>query len=162
MDDKTIQGIANADTTSLGITDDGFAHLQVALFVEIGIDNTCTRLNDWYAGSIANKVDKASSTTRNTQVDIAYGIEHLASSFMGGRQQSDDIWIDAKLFQYLMNEFYRGLIGEVSIRATFQYTGITALEAQRENIEGDVRTSLIDHADHTKRYADTMQTQTVG
>ena len=61
-----------------------------------------------------------------------------------------------------MNQFYRGLVRQVSIRTALQHTGIAALEAEREHVESHIRTGLVNHANDTKRHRDTMQAQAVG
>ena len=81
---------------------------------------------------------------------------------MGGRKQRDNVGVDAIPFQDLVYEFHGSLIGEIGIRTSFQYTGVATLEAERENIERYIRASLVNHADDTEGYTDTMQAQTVG
>ena len=91
VDEQAIQRIAHTDTAGLGIVDDGLAHLQVAVLVEIGVHYAGTRLDDRDTGSIADKVNQLAASTGDAEIDIAHGIEHLTSSLMGGWQQGNDI-----------------------------------------------------------------------
>ena len=85
VDDKAVEGIAHRDTTCLGIADNLLAHLQVSLFIEIGVDDAGTGLDDGDAGGVANKVDETTSATGNAEVYITHGIEHFARGLMGCR-----------------------------------------------------------------------------
>ena len=162
MDDETVEGIADRHTTGLGIVDDCLAHLQVTILVEVGVDDTGTRLNDGDAGGIADKVDEFPSTTGNTEVYISHGIEHLTRSLVGGRQQRDDIRADTVFLQDLMNQRHLLTIRAVGILTTFQHTGIAALETEGENVESHIGTGLIYHTNHTEGYRDPAEPQAVG
>ena len=52
-------------------------------------------------------------------------------------------------------------IRTVGILTAFQHAGITAFETKREDVEGYVRASLVDHSDDTERYAHTTETKSV-
>ena len=64
VDNETVQGVANTDPARLSIADDGFAHIQVAIDIKIGIDNACSGFYDRNTSGVAYKVDEAASTTR--------------------------------------------------------------------------------------------------
>ena len=130
MDDETVQGVANTDPARLSIADDGFAHIQVAIDIKIGIDNACSGFYDRNTSGVAYKVDEAASAARYAQVDVPYGVQHLGCGLMGSRQQGDNVVADAKLLQHVMNETYGSLVGEVGIRTAFQHTGVATLETE--------------------------------
>ena len=130
MYEQTVERIAYADATRLGIIDNGTSHLEVALFVKISVHHSGTRLDDRNAGSITYEINQPTSAARDTKINIANSIKHLASSLKGGREQSDDIWINAISLQYLMNELHLLAIAAVSVLAALQHTRIAALEAK--------------------------------
>ena len=80
---------------------------------------------------------------------------------MSGWQQGDHIGVDTEALQHLMNQLYCGLVRVVGICTTFQHAGVTTLEAEREDVEGDVRTSLVNHAYHSEGHTDTAEAQSV-
>ena len=75
MDEQTVEGIADGNAARLGIQDDSLAHLQVALFVKVGVHHAGTRLDDRNAGGVAYKVDKPSTATWYAEVYIPHGIQ---------------------------------------------------------------------------------------
>ena len=152
VDEETIQGIADADTACLGVVDDCFAHFQVTVLVKIGIHHASPRLDDRDAGSVAHEVDKFAAATWDAEVHIAHSIQHLARSLVGCRQQGDNIGVDAIFLQYFVNQCHLFPVTLIGIFATFQNTGVAALEAEREDIERDVGACFIDHADNPERY----------
>ena len=98
VDNQAVEGIANANTTCLGVADDSLAFLHVAIHIEVGVHHTSTRLDDRNTSCISHEIYQATTTTRNAQVDIAYSIQHLASSLVGGRQQCHDSRVYIILF----------------------------------------------------------------
>ena len=58
MDDQTIQRVAAADAACLGIVDDLEPFFFVSIFVKLGIADTGSRLNDRYAGMVADVIDQ--------------------------------------------------------------------------------------------------------
>ena len=161
MDQQTVERVADADAARLGVVDDSLAHLQVAVFVEVGIHNAGTGLDDRDAGGVAHEVDKFTSTTWNAKVDVADGVQHLARRLVGSRQQGDHVSRHAVARQHLMNQCHLLAVRAVGILTTFQHTGVTALEAEREDVERHVRACLVNHADDTERNAYPAQSQTV-
>ena len=141
--------------------DNGLAHLQVAVLVEIGVDDAGTGLDDRDTGGVAYKVNKFPSATGDAEVHVAHSIEHLARSLMGGGQQGNDILRHTILLQYLMDEGNLLAIATIGILTALQHTGVTALETEREDIKRNIRTCLVNHANDTKRHTDTTETQTI-
>ena len=124
--------------------------------------HTSASLNNRHLGIVANEIYEFPASAWYAHVDIAYGIEHSGGSIMGGRQQGYHIRTDSIAFKCLMYQSHFLTIATVGILATLEHTGITALEAQREDIESDVRTSFVYHTYHTKGHADTLQTHAIG
>ena len=67
---------------------------------------SASRLNNRNTGSIPNEIYQTTTTTGNTQINVANGIQHFTGSLMGSWQQCNDSWVDAILLQYLMNQLY--------------------------------------------------------
>ena len=162
MDEQTVEGVADTHTTGLGIIDNRLAHLQVTVLVEVSVHHTCSRLDHWHTGCITHEVDKLSAATWDAEVDITDSVQHLARSLMGGRQQGNDVFRYAELLEHLVNQGHLLAIRTVGVLASFQHTGITTLKTEGEDIERDIRAGFVDHADDSKGYADTTETQTVG
>ena len=161
VNEQTVEGVAYRDATGLGIVDDGLAHTEITLFVEIGVHHTSTCLNHRHSGGIPDKVDKFTTATGDAEIHVPHGIEHLTSSLMGSGQQSDDIGTDTIFLQDLMDQRHLLTVGAVGILAAFQHTGVTALETEGKDVEGHVGTGLVDHADNTEGHADTAETEAV-
>ena len=81
---------------------------------------------------------------------------------MGGGQQGDHAVVDALLAEHFADEPDARLIRSLSVAAALQRTGITTLETEGEDIEGDVGSRLIDHADDAEGHAHAMDAQAVG
>ena len=81
---------------------------------------------------------------------------------MGGGQEFGHMWVELETLQYLVNDLEDGAVRTVGIASTLQNAGVSALQAEREDIEADVGASFIDDADDTKRHADSPYAQTVG
>ena len=130
MNEKAIESITNGDTSRFGIIDDAFSLLQVAFLIKISMHDTGSSLNDRDFGIISYKVNKPTTATRNTYIDIADSIEHLCCSLMSSRQKGNNIRVNIKIPQYSMNERDDSPIGIISITTTFQHAGIATLEAK--------------------------------
>ena len=161
MNKQAIQRVADRYSTGLGIIDDGLTHFEVTVLVKIGVHNSGTSLDNRYTGGVTYEVDELASTTRDAEVDVADGIQHLTCCLMGGRQQGYNIFRYTILLEYLMDQSHFLAVTAVGIFSAFQHTGITALETEREDVERHVRTRLVDHADDTEGYADTTKTKAV-
>ena len=81
---------------------------------------------------------------------------------MSGWQQGDYIGVDVESFQNLMDKFDGFLIRQVGIAATFQDAGITTLKTEGEDIESNIGTCLVNHADDSERDGGTTESQSVG
>ena len=130
MNEKTVEGVADRDAAGFGIIDNGAAHLQVAVFIEIGVHHAGTGLDDGDTGGVAHKVDEFATTAWDAEVHITYGIEHLTRGLMGSWQQGYHILGNTILFEYLVNQRHLLTVGAVGILTTFQHTGIATLEAE--------------------------------
>ena len=147
MDDEAVEGVAHADATGLGIMDDALALVEVAVFVEIGMNHASTCLYDWHLGIVAHEVDELSAATWYAHVDIAHSIKHGGGCLMGGWQELHHTSVDAMLLEHLMDEGYDCLVGTVGIFAALEHAGVATLETEGEDVEGYVRTCLEHHAD---------------
>ena len=162
MDDEAIKGIAHTYASSLGIVDDTLAHIEVAKFIEVSMHHTSSCLDDRHLGIVAHKVNQFATASGNAHIDVSYGIEHLSRSLMCGFQKGDHIRIDTICLQHLMDNLHLGTITVVGILASLKHTRIAALEAKREDIECDIGTSLVNHTNNTKRYAHSLESQSIG
>ena len=78
MYEQTVERIAHADATRLGIIDNGTSHLEVALFVEISVHHSGTRLDDRNAGSVTYEINQPTSATRDTKINIVIKLAGIA------------------------------------------------------------------------------------
>ena len=99
-------------------------------WISRGIHHAGTCLDDGNAGGVTHKVNELAAATWNAEVYVADGVEHLACSLMGGRQQGDDVGVDAMFSQHLVDDGHARLVGDHGIAAAFQQTGVAAFEAQ--------------------------------
>ena len=162
MHQQTIQGVADRDTTGFGVVDDGTAHLQVTILVEVGVHHASACLYNGDASCITHKINEFTSAARDAEIHIAYSIQHLASSLVGGWQQGYNILVDTILFEHLVNQGYLFAVRAVGILTAFQHTGVAALETKGEDVERDVGTGLVYHADDAKGHRHTTETKAVG
>ena len=56
------------------------------------------------------------------------------------------MWVDMKLFKYLVNDADDGTVGIVCVTSTFQDAGISTFQAKGKDVEADIRTRFIDDA----------------
>ena len=105
MNQQTVERIAYAHSSALGIGDDALAHLQIAILVEVTVYHAGSGFDNRNSGSITDEVDKLLSTTRNTEVDIAHCIQHFAGSLMGSREERNDIRVNTESYQHLVDKF---------------------------------------------------------
>ena len=105
MNQQTVERIAYAHSSALGIGDDALAHLQVAILVEVTMYHAGSGFDNRNFGSITDEVDKLLSSTRNAEVNIAHGIQHFAGSFMGSREECNNIRINTKSYQHPVDKF---------------------------------------------------------
>ena len=57
VNEQTVESIAHTHASGLGIIDDASAHGKVGILVEIGMNHTCSRLDDRHLGIVAHEVD---------------------------------------------------------------------------------------------------------
>ena len=123
--------------------------------------HTRSRLYDRHFCRIPHETDQALAATRNTEIDIAHRRQHSSRSLMRSRQEFDNMWVDPIFLQYFMDDCHLRQVCAVGFLASFQNGSIATLEAEREDIEGDIRPRLEDHTDDTKRHTDAFQMQPV-
>ncbi len=61
-----------------------------------------------------------------------------------------------------MNQGNGRTVGVICVAPPFQYAGVAALETEREDIESDIRTSLVYNSNHPERHPDPAQVDAVG
>ena len=84
MDEQAVEGVADADATSLGVVDDACAFLHISCFIEIGMTHACSCLDDGNGGFLTNEVDETLGTTRNDQIYPTSCMQQLGCGFVGG------------------------------------------------------------------------------
>ena len=162
MDDKTIECVADRDPSCLGVANDARGHFNVGFAIKVSVHNTSSCLDDGNASRVAHEVDESFSSTWNANIDIAHCIEQCASGFVGGRKQFHNRWIDSFLGENVVNQFDDGKVRLLGITSSLEDTGVSTLEAKREDIERNIGASLVDNAHHTKWNADATQMKTIG
>ena len=114
-----------------------------------------TRLDDWHGGFLAHEVNEATASTRNDEVDQSTCMEQGGCGLVGGGQKNNGMG------KGLLYDADRHAIGFVGILAAFQHAGVARLEAEGEDVEGNVGTRFIDHADDTEGHTDTLEVEAV-
>ncbi len=120
-----------------------------------------TRLDDRYLCCVAHETNQSLATTRNTKIDVTYCRKHGACCLMRCRQEFNYMRIDAILLQHRMDDRHLCPVCTIGFFTTLQNSGIATLEAEREDIKGDIRPRLEDHTDDTERYTDSFQMQAI-
>ena len=100
MNEGAVEGVAHAHAASLGIVDDACAFFKVAVLVKIGMADTCTSLDDRYRSLLTHKVDEAFAATWNDEVNISVGMQQGTRCFVGGRKESDGVFVDVKFTEH--------------------------------------------------------------
>ena len=89
VDDEAVEGVADADAPRLGVADHGAAFRQIAVEVEVGVDDARPGLDHGYAGVFAHEADqsRAAALAREAHEHIllavaqkrqrVLGVEHL-------------------------------------------------------------------------------------
>ena len=80
---------------------------------------------------------------------------------MGGRQQFYYGRVHAFALQHLVDQCDDSPVGIIGIPTSFQDAGIAAFKTQREHIERNIGTRLINNTYHSERNRDTCQHQSV-
>ena len=63
---------AHTHASGLGIIDNASAHGKVGILVEIGMNHTCSRLDDRHLGIVAHEVNEPSAATWDAHIYITY------------------------------------------------------------------------------------------
>ena len=158
---QAVQCVAHRHTPRLGIVHNALTHLQVTLLVEIGMNHPGPCLDDGHTGIVTHELDEPLTSARDTQVDVAHGIQHGCRSLVGGRQQRHDCGVDAFFLEHIMQETHDGPVAFIGILPSLQHAGVATLEAEAEHVKGDVGAGFIDHADDTEGYRDAAQVQPI-
>ena len=156
MDYQAVQCIADADTSRLGIADYRFALLEVALLVEIGVDDTRTSLYHRHLRVLVDSRYQPLTAPRNQQVHIAYGLHQDLCRLMVVWQQLYGLRVKSRLAYRLLYQLDEDYVALVRILAALQNHGIPAPERYRRHVDRDVRPRLVDDTDDTYRDSDSV------
>ena len=149
VDDEGVERVADAGAAGFGVEDDLLAQFKVAAFVEIGVHNACAGFDDGNLGVVAHKVDQLLAPSWNDHVDVANRIEHDGGGLTLSGEQVNGIGVDAVLFQDAMDKLDNGDVGVHGIAAALQHSGVTRLQAEGKDIEGDIWPCFVDDANDT-------------
>ena len=162
MDQQRVECIAHTRPAGLGIVYDNTSHRRVACCVKIGMHHTGTRLDDRHLGRFAHHPDESLAASGYAQVYVSHSLKQPGGSLVGGRKQGDGGCGQLIAAQDIVDDGHSSAVGGFGIFPSFEDAGIAALETEREHIESDVGSGLVDHADDTKWYTDLAQQQSVG
>ena len=150
MHDQAVERIAHTNTPGLGIEHDIGTFSPVTCGIEIGMANTGPRFNHRNTGVISHIVDQTFAAARDQQINIADGTEQCSGGRTVCRQQSYRMLIHSVCLQHFPDHLHDRFIRIAGVVAAFQHTGISGFQTQGHDIETDVRTGFIDHADHSE------------
>ena len=162
MDDEAVEGVADAHAPRLGVADHGAAFRQVAVRVEIGVDDARAGLDDGNAGVLAHEADQPGTAAGDHHIDVTHGPEQRRHGFVVGGQQGEGRRVDALAAECFVEQGGDGFVGAAGVAAAFQHAGVARPETQREDVGRDVRTRLADHSHDAERHADLADRQSVG
>ena len=112
-----------------------------------GLDDGHGRVHD-------NRADQSCAAARNQHIEIAVQLHHLGCGVAAGvLHQIDGVLRQTLGRQCLAHQPGQAHGGLERLLAAAQNARRAGLEAQHSRIHGNVRTSLVDDADHTHRHA---------
>ena len=125
------------------------------------MDDTGTRLDDRYFRRITYERDQSLAATGDTEVYITYCRQQRSRGLMGSRKEFHDMRVNIVFLKNIVDDLHLRTVRSVGLLAALEDGGIATLETEGEDIKGDVRTSLEDHADDAEWHADTLQMEAV-
>ena len=162
VDDEAVEGVADADAPRLGVADHGAAFRQIAVEVEVGVDDARPGFDHGYAGVFAHEADQSRAAARDHHVDVTHGVQQRSGSLVTRGQQGEGRRVDAFAAERLAEQDGDGFVGAAGVAAALQHAGVARLHRERENVGRDVGARLADHAHHAERYADLAEGHAVG
>ena len=153
VDDQAVEGVADAHAARLGVADHGTSLFEVAVDVEIGVDDAGARFDDRDAGVLADEADQPRPAARDDYVDIAHGAQQRPHGFVPRGEQREGVFVDAFGAERFVQQRRDRLVGMAGVAAPFQDAGVARLDAEREDVGRDIGAGFADHADHAERYA---------
>ena len=84
VDDQAVEGVADAHAARLGVADHGTSLFEVAVDVEIGVDDAGARFDDRDAGVLADEADQPRPAARDDYVDETRERHELVGCVMRG------------------------------------------------------------------------------
>ena len=160
--DEAVQGVAHAHPARLGVIDDAFALVGVAVFVEVRVADARSRLDDGHERMAAHEVDKSPPAARDDDVHVARGLHQLGGGLVPGGQQGHRVRVDAPARQHGADELHDGLVGVPRVAAALEHAGVARLQAQGCHVEAHVGACLVDDAHHAEGHAHLAQGHAVG
>ena len=162
MHDETVQCVADAYATGLGIGDDTNPLFKVTRRVEICIHHACSGLYAGDLGVVPDEIYQAPATARDDQVHVSHRFEQFLRGVVRGRKEVHRVGIGAGGGHDALDERYGRAVGVVRVAAALQQARAAALEAQGEHVEGDVGPGFIDDSDDSERHAHLPEFQAIG
>ena len=153
VDDQAVEGVADAHAARLGVADHGTSLFEVAVDVEIGVDDAGARFDDRDAGVLADEADQPRPAARDDYVDIAHGAQQRPHGFVPRGEQREGVFVDAFGAERFVQQRRDRLVGVAGVAAPFQDAGVARLDAEGEDVGRDIGAGFADHAAHAERYA---------
>ena len=151
VDDEAVEGVADADAPGFGVADYGAAFCEVAVAVEVGVDDAGAGFDDRNAGVFAHEADQARAAARNDDVDVTHGVQQRSDGGVVRRKQGEGVFVDAFAAQGFVQQGGDGFVGVTGVAAALQHAGVARFDAEREDVGRDVGPRFADHADHAER-----------
>ena len=129
MDDEAVEGVADADAPRLGVADHGAAFRQIAVEVEVGVDDARPGLDHGYAGVFAHEADQSRAAARDHHVDVTHGVQQRSGSLVTRGQQGEGRRVDALAAERFVEQGGDGFVGVAGIAAAFQHAGVAGFQA---------------------------------
>lgn len=162
MNNETVQGIADTHAAGLGIADYGLAFLQIASQVEKGVHNARTSFNDWHLGVVSNRGNESGRTSRDEQIDIAYGFHEVGGGLVVVGQQLNQVGVETLLSEDLLYNLHQLDVAVVGIASALENQSVARTKAYRNDVDGDVGSGLVDDANDSHGDSDAANLKSVG
>ena len=129
-------------------------HVDVAVS-DTGLDGRNRRVTD-------HRRDQSGAAARYDDVDQPSGLDQVCDGgAVGAGEQLNCVDREILATERAADSVHQCRVGLRGTRGTAQQRSIAGLERQPESIDGDVRSSLVDHSDDTERHTQLPDLQTV-
>jgi len=117
---QAVQCVAHADTTCLGITDNGGSLRHITILVKINMTHTSSCLDNGNRGVLPHIIYQPLAAPGNNQIHIATGMEQCISRVMSCRQQCHQIRRQVGYIQQCIpDNLHQNTVGEIGIASPF-------------------------------------------